>query len=375
MTGVMENWQLAFNGLTIGHDTPFDVVNIEGAVDVPEIEAVDTPSFTGHGVNLATHKYGMRTITMEVEIWSDTPTELAENVAAFTHAFSPEAQEQQLVLKIPIWAPLPQSRPYYDVNPSFPAMAPLTPNATSTLRPYRGARRTVAQVRRRTMPLTLRTLHNVTTVHVELVCARPYWELVPEGTDHEVTQPGQMGPGAAPISSFPNGNQIGPGDLHGTFGVPPNTSLRAWRLCNDGLIEYGNRIVLTATETVVNPVLVNSGHGPVDLFEIDNPFWSVPESHTFPRIMTETVLPAGVSMVFDFWQRRVFMRYPDKQGREFPVRGIASSEWWLFQPGLTRIAVYERKSLSGDVPAPAATVTMDESDPARWGWWTTHATI
>lgn len=98
-------WQAQYNGLLIGDGTSYEIQEIDGLDDLPQIRTNDNPRSRQTGMWPGDDYAALRSITLTVEVQgaAESPTFLA-NMAAFRQAFSTEQPETAFSFNLPSFA-------------------------------------------------------------------------------------------------------------------------------------------------------------------------------------------------------------------------------------------------------------------------------
>lgn len=99
---VSADWQVEYNGLLLGDGTEFDLVEIDGFLDLPEVRSSDRTLLLRDGVAPGRDNLGGRSVTLTVDVWPSDPSTLGAKIAAFQAAFSIQHDAESLLnLQIP----------------------------------------------------------------------------------------------------------------------------------------------------------------------------------------------------------------------------------------------------------------------------------
>lgn len=98
---ITADWQMEYRGLLIGDGTEFDFVRIEGLLDIQEMHTSDRPRLRRHGNHPGDDFLGGRTVTLTMEIYGASQSELKTNVSRFLSAFRPGVAESPMAIRVP----------------------------------------------------------------------------------------------------------------------------------------------------------------------------------------------------------------------------------------------------------------------------------
>lgn len=98
---ISEDFQLLYNGLTLGSGTDFEVIAVRGLDDLPEIRTSDTERPSDHGLFPGRDLAAGRTIEIEIEIWGATAAAFRTNVDALTAATVLQSAALPLSFRLP----------------------------------------------------------------------------------------------------------------------------------------------------------------------------------------------------------------------------------------------------------------------------------
>ncbi|GGM78463.1 hypothetical protein GCM10012275_56370 [Longimycelium tulufanense] len=83
------DWTARYNGLLLGEGTPYDLIEIAGLLDAPEVRTADKARLQRPGMILGRDVVGGRTVTLTVEVWGRDVGEFESALTAFVAAFTP----------------------------------------------------------------------------------------------------------------------------------------------------------------------------------------------------------------------------------------------------------------------------------------------
>jgi hypothetical protein len=142
---ITTDWEMEYNGLLIGGDTAFAIAQIDGLLELPDIDTGDVTYASRHGVAAGNDWMRGRTIRLTLEVYGSTPEELSTRMNELTTAFAPAIGETPLAFMIPGIAG--------------------------------GVKvQTEARVRRRSSPINREWYYNIPIVTIELYATSPYLE-------------------------------------------------------------------------------------------------------------------------------------------------------------------------------------------------------
>lgn len=139
---VSADWQLEYAGLLMGDGTNYDVVEVVGLGDLPDVAASDRPRLRRHGLHPGDDFMGGRSVTLALEVWADTDAALSDALEALAEATNAGSPEAALEFQLPGVA-------------------------------GGGRRRVLARPRKRSAPLDLSHLHRLARVDVEFFATSP----------------------------------------------------------------------------------------------------------------------------------------------------------------------------------------------------------
>jgi hypothetical protein len=98
---VTADWECEYNGLAFGGDSAFAITQISGLVDLPAVTSGDSSRLLRHGTHPGSDFLVDRTVTISLELYGATDSEIETSVQSLLAAFVPGADEQALVMQIP----------------------------------------------------------------------------------------------------------------------------------------------------------------------------------------------------------------------------------------------------------------------------------
>lgn len=119
VTNPAEAWQLTYGGVALGSGTAYEVMNISGLGDLPDLRTSDAARPGTHGLYTGTDLLAGRTIVLELAIATSGEADLAAKVAALRAITAPQDTPLPLRYAIPgepdkiVWVkPRRRSLPY-----------------------------------------------------------------------------------------------------------------------------------------------------------------------------------------------------------------------------------------------------------------------
>lgn len=190
---VTADWQIEYGGLLLGDGTVFDIVRVEGLLDLPEVQTTDRQRLRRHGLVPGDDFLGGRKVTVTLEVYGESPEQFATDLQALGAAVRPGGDELPLVFRIPGVAG--------------------------------GGRRWVScKPRRRSLPVDLDFLYRMPVAVVEFHASDPrlYDASVTSGTSSLLTTDGGMAfPASFPLAFAATVGGTVVATNEGTFPTPP----------------------------------------------------------------------------------------------------------------------------------------------------------
>lgn len=94
------DWQVEFDGLSVGGDTDFGLVEVSGMLDMPGVRTSDKVLLRQHGEHPGDDFLGRRIITLDMDIYAINAADMQTRVDEFLLAFKPGA-EQAMTFQLP----------------------------------------------------------------------------------------------------------------------------------------------------------------------------------------------------------------------------------------------------------------------------------
>jgi hypothetical protein len=99
---VLEDYMIAFNGLALGGSTVYNLIEVEGLLDLPDLSSSDQSRTYRHGTDAGFDVMGGRTIIISGDIVSTDTAAIDVAIKALTQAFTPGGStECELAFQIP----------------------------------------------------------------------------------------------------------------------------------------------------------------------------------------------------------------------------------------------------------------------------------
>lgn len=95
------DYTLEFNGLLLGGDSNYNLIKIEGLLDLPSIRSADKDKLRRHGQYAGDDFLDARTITVTFDLYAATQDDLSSLISELELALAPCSDEQPLVFHIP----------------------------------------------------------------------------------------------------------------------------------------------------------------------------------------------------------------------------------------------------------------------------------
>lgn len=93
--------QFELNGLLLGEGTSYDIVQVAGWDDLPEIRTTDKEKALRHGLYPAADFYGKRVLVFELEVWANTPALMRAAIDALLDATNDPDADVAIVGRFP----------------------------------------------------------------------------------------------------------------------------------------------------------------------------------------------------------------------------------------------------------------------------------
>jgi len=98
---VTDNWQMEYRGAALGSGTAFDMVQIEGLLDLPEIQTSDRLRLRRHGLYQGDDFAGRRAVVLTLEVDAADVDALNTELSTLLEITRPGLEESPLILQIP----------------------------------------------------------------------------------------------------------------------------------------------------------------------------------------------------------------------------------------------------------------------------------
>lgn len=97
---ITEDWEMEYDGLLLGGDSPYSIASIDGLMDLPEVLTSDAHRLKANGLYAGDDHLGGRSVTVVIEVWGDEDTFDAA-MSALMGVTRPGDHEKPLVFRIP----------------------------------------------------------------------------------------------------------------------------------------------------------------------------------------------------------------------------------------------------------------------------------
>jgi len=98
---VTGDWQMEYRGAALGSGTAFDVVQVEGLLDLPDIQTSDRLRLRRHGLYQGDDFTGRRVVVLTLEVDADGTAALNTELSTLLEITRPGLEESPLILQIP----------------------------------------------------------------------------------------------------------------------------------------------------------------------------------------------------------------------------------------------------------------------------------
>ncbi len=222
---ITDNWQMEYRDTLMGSGTAYDIVSIDGLMDIPELQTSDRIRLRRHGLYAGDDFVGRRSIIVNFEVDAETVEELNTVLATLLEITRPGLEETPLSLQVPGVA-------------------------------GGGVRRINVRPRRRQVPINLDFYYGLPMVTVEFVATDPR---IYDGTPWQVNTALPSGDGGLyfpAVAPFTFSASSESGDVNaqndGTFPVSPVIRI-------DGPVDSPTIENLTAGKTIELDTVLTSG--------------------------------------------------------------------------------------------------------------------
>ena len=98
---ITQDWQMEYRDVLLGSSTPYEIVQVEGLMDLPEIQVSDRLRLRRHGLSPGDDFAGRRSITVTFEVDAPTVADLNTYLGTVADITRPGLEESPLSLQIP----------------------------------------------------------------------------------------------------------------------------------------------------------------------------------------------------------------------------------------------------------------------------------
>lgn len=98
---ITEDWQMAMNGFLIGSGTPYEIRQISGLLDLPEIRSQDQATLLRDGLVPGEDFLGGRIFTVSLDVVEQPGQSLSEMLHDLTTAWRSTRDEQEIAIRVP----------------------------------------------------------------------------------------------------------------------------------------------------------------------------------------------------------------------------------------------------------------------------------
>lgn len=98
---ITQDWQMEYRGTLLGSGTPYEIVQVTGLMDLPEIQVSDRLRLRRHGLSPGDDFAGRRSVVATFEVDAPTVADLNSYLSTITALTRPGLEESPLSLQVP----------------------------------------------------------------------------------------------------------------------------------------------------------------------------------------------------------------------------------------------------------------------------------